>query len=524
MSACQLRQSSLIYRRTLSAAIFALVTFQTYSAHASPSVRVVATLPQAAGAVTQHLSGDALPVGAKYRIVVSPVSAISITIEALLESGRRDRLFSADRVTANRSIVLPQDGGWYAAQATSSDVRVLVTQGNVVTEHLIRTIDSSPSAGSPSLKGWAEQTKGSGQAGAGSSIEGDFDEVYERAALYRSAAIKLALAKEPIIRSGPGVTIFRSAAPAVVLIRTDKSTGSGVVISQRGEVLTNWHVLDGAKFIAIITKPPAGQRLNPGDVYEARLLKYDQIADLALIQFQRTPPNLALLRTADERSIEVGSSVHAIGHPDGQQWTYTQGVISQVRSDFRWKGNNDLQHSATVIQTQTPINPGSSGGPLLDDKVAVVGVNTFFRAEKQGLNFAISVGEIKRFIEMRDNREGTTHERKAESPRDTERCNQKDHRQFPPLQDPITKKKVVPFDTLCLGRPNFWRVGDPPEYVLWDRVGDGKIDVKIVYKFAPDVDLWIVYGMRDEVPTMFGYDYGRKGKPERWVTVNPPHQ
>ena len=162
----------------------------------------------------------------------------------------------------------------------------------------------------------------------------------------------------------------------------------------------------------------------------------------SLVQFQRTPPNLALLRTADERSIEVGSSVHAIGHPDGQQWTYTQGVISQVRSDFRWKDNNDLQHSATVIQTQTPINPGSSGGPLLDDKVAVVGVNTFFRAEKQGLNFAISVGEIKRFLEMRDNREGTTHERKAEPPRDTESCNQKDHRQFPPLQDPITKKKL----------------------------------------------------------------------------------
>lgn len=82
----------------------------------------------------------------------------------------------------------------------------------------------------------------------------------------------------------------------------------------------------------------------------------------------------------------------------------------------------------------------------------------------------------------------------------------------------------MPFDTLCLGRPNVWRVGEPPEYLLWDHVGDGKIDVKIVYKFAPDVDLWIAYGSRDEVPTMFGYDYGRKGKPDRWVPVNPAHQ
>jgi hypothetical protein len=60
--------------------------------------------------------------------------------------------------------------------------------------------------------------------------------------------------------------------------------------------------------------------------------------------------------------------------------------------------------------------------------------------------------------------------------------------------------------------------------MLWDRIGDGKIDFKIVYKFASDVDLWIVYGRRDGIPTLFGYDYGRKGKPDRWVPVNPPHQ
>jgi hypothetical protein len=155
--------------------------------------------------------------------------------------------------------------------------------------------------------------------------------------------------------------------------------------------------------------------------------------------------------------------------------------------------------------------------------VAVIGVNTFLLPEKQGLNFAISVGEVKRFLEMPGNREGK--KRKAESspsPAPQNPC--KAHRQFPSFIDSITKKQVVPLDTLCLGRPNVWRVGEPPEYLLWDHVGDGKIDIKIVYKFAPDVDLWIAYGSRDEVPTMFGYDYGRKGKPDRWVPVNPAHQ
>ena len=523
MSTYQPGESSLVCGRTSSAGIFALILlFHSYGANASTSVRVLATLPEAAGAITQHLSGDALPVGAKYRIIVSPESANSLTVDALSETGRKDRLFGADKVTANRSIVLPEDGGWYPVPTASREFRLVVTNGGEVSEHIVRTLDSSPRTGKDSLDDWLKQTKGGGQpAPSTSAIEGDLDEVYGRISIYRTTALKFALAKEPVIRGGPGAAVFRAAAPSVVLIKTDKSIGSGIVISQRGEVLTNWHVIDGAKFIAILLKPPAGQRSDPGDVYEGKLVKYDQIADLALIQFQRPPAKLVALRTGDERSIEVGSSVHAIGHPAGEQWTYTQGIISQVRTDYRWKGVNDLQHRATVIQTQTPINPGNSGGPLLDDNVSVIGVNAFIMQEKQGLNFAISLGEITQFLARPGNREGTTQVSNPPPPRES-LC--KDQRQFPSFIDAVSKKKVLPIDTLCLGHPNAWRVGEPAEYVLWDRVGDGKIDFKIVYKFASDVDLWIVYGGRDGIPTLFGYDYGRKGKPDRWVPVNPPHQ
>jgi tetratricopeptide (TPR) repeat protein len=295
-----------------------MLLFHSYGANASTSVRVLATLPEAAGAITQHLSGDALPVGAKYRIIVSPESANSLTVDALSESGRKDRLFGADKVTANRSIVLPEDGGWYPVPTASREFRLVVTNSSEVFEHIVRTLDSSPRTGKDSLDDWLNQTKGAGQpAPSTSAIEGDLDEVYGRISIYRTTALKFALAKEPVIRGGPGAAIFRAAAPSVVLIKTDKSIGSGIVISQRGEVLTNWHVIDGAKFIAILLKPPAGQRSDPGDVYEGKLVKYDQIADLALIQFQRPPAKLVALRTGDERSIEVGSAVHAIGHPGG---------------------------------------------------------------------------------------------------------------------------------------------------------------------------------------------------------------
>ena len=90
--------------------------------------------------------------------------------------------------------------------------------------------------------------------------------------------------------------------------------------------------------------------------------------------------------------------------------------------------------------------------------------------------------------------------------------------------DAVSKKNVLPIDTLCLSHPNARRVGEPAEYMLWDRVGDGKIDFKIVYKFASDVDLWIVYGRRDGNSHPFRLRHGRKGKPDRWVPVNPPHR
>src|SRR5262249_46526954 len=147
MSTYQPGESILVCGRTSSAGIFALMLlFHSYGANASTSVRVLATLPEAAGAITQHLSGDA----AKYRIIVSPESANSLTVDALSESGRKDRLFGADKVTANRSIVLPEDGGWYPVPTASREFRLVVTNGGEVSEHIVRTLDSSPRTGKDS--------------------------------------------------------------------------------------------------------------------------------------------------------------------------------------------------------------------------------------------------------------------------------------------------------------------------------------------------------------------------------------
>src|SRR5208282_4509701 len=108
------------------------------------------------------------------------------------------------------------------------------------------------------------------------------------------------------------------------------------------------------------------------------------------------------LSMGDISKLEVGDDVHAIGHPEGEVWTYTTGTISQIRPKYEWKDEN-ITHSATVIQTQTAINPGNSGGPLLNNNAQVIGINSF-RMEGEGLNYAIAGDTIETFLKRSTNR------------------------------------------------------------------------------------------------------------------------
>ncbi len=102
-------------------------------------------------------------------------------------------------------------------------------------------------------------------------------------------------------------------------------------------------------------------------------------------------------------NVEVAQEVHAIGHPEGEIWTYTKGIISQIRPQYEWSYNDRIKHKSKVIQTQTPINPGNSGGPLLNDNIELIGVNSFTK-RGEGLNFAVSVDVIKEFLGRKGSR------------------------------------------------------------------------------------------------------------------------
>ena len=108
--------------------------------------------------------------------------------------------------------------------------------------------------------------------------------------------------------------------------------------------------------------------------------------------------SLPAVNLAKQSNITIGQKVHAIGHPAGLYWSYTDGIISQIRLQHKWSYSEDWLLQADVIQTQVPINPGNSGGPLLDNNHNLVGINSMGYDEFDNLNFAVSISSVKEFL------------------------------------------------------------------------------------------------------------------------------
>ena len=195
--------------------------------------------------------------------------------------------------------------------------------------------------------------------------------------------------------------IYKNYSPSIALVMSKEGDkwydGTGSLIDKCGLVLTNWHVVENADKVNIIFKPEAGVELKDAPYYSAKVLSSNKNLDLALLQISNPPKNLKIIPIGTSKFANVGSKVHAIGHPNGLYWSYTQGYISQVRKKFKWKYDGS-QHTADVIQTQTPINPGNSGGPLFDDNGKMVGVNSFGDTDGQNLNFAIAIDHVKKIL------------------------------------------------------------------------------------------------------------------------------
>jgi S1-C subfamily serine protease len=164
-------------------------------------------------------------------------------------------------------------------------------------------------------------------------------------------------------RGAKGISIFREVSPAVTLVVTgdDKNVegiGTGVVVDSSGYVLTNWHVIAGHEDAVIFMKPPSSADVEQKYAYYARVVYANPLPDLALLKLVKGPSPLLSIAIADISQAQVAEDIHIIGHPHGQFWSYSSGVLSQIRSDYTWKYEDGSQHRARVLQMQTAINPG----------------------------------------------------------------------------------------------------------------------------------------------------------------------
>jgi S1-C subfamily serine protease len=195
------------------------------------------------------------------------------------------------------------------------------------------------------------------------------------------------------------VELVKKVEPSIVQIETDKGggvtgLGSGVVVDDRGIVVTNFHVAEGAKKAKLI--------FRSGESMEVLgFLAAEPGRDLALLKTDPFKKPLAM-KLAEELP-SVGEKVAAFGNPHGFSFTTSEGIISAVRPASELKvilGADAFSYmgyaeDSTWLQSTAPISPGNSGGPLVNMKAEVVGLNTWVRTDGQNLNFAISAKDIQ---------------------------------------------------------------------------------------------------------------------------------
>ncbi len=230
------------------------------------------------------------------------------------------------------------------------------------------------------------------------------------------SAIRAATAPEPevvIQTSSPGfdaTSIYKEASPGVVTIRSvfgsGAAEGSGFVLNADGEIVTNAHV---------VTDESSGDREAAEQVYvefpdrnvvPAEVVGFDPFVDVALLRIKPDGFELHPLKLGDDRDLQVGQPVAAIGSPFGEQQSLSVGVVSATDRSVQSLTQFEI---SGAIQTDASINPGNSGGPLLDAGARVVGINQQIETNSganDGVGFAVPISAIKRSIaQLRDDGE-----------------------------------------------------------------------------------------------------------------------
>ncbi len=198
--------------------------------------------------------------------------------------------------------------------------------------------------------------------------------------LRRSAIVRAVQGARPSVVNIHGhktITTASAGYPGGDAPRKVNGMGTGIVIDERGYIITNYHVVDGVRDIKVT--------LFDGKSFVARLVAHDPLTDLAIIKIP-TRERMPLIHIGTSQDLMEGEDVIAVGNAYGYENTVTRGIISALHRTVQV---TDSQQYQDLIQTDASINPGNSGGPLLNIDGEMIGINVAVRVGAQGIGFAI---------------------------------------------------------------------------------------------------------------------------------------
>src|SRR5216683_3923086 len=191
-------------------------------------------------------------------------------------------------------------------------------------------------------------------------------------------------------KSPTGATVYAQDSPGVVMITVSvgngQAIGSGIVLDTKGDILTNAHVISGARSIEVA--------FADGTTVPATVVGSNAAADLAVIRVSVAPSTLHPLTLGSSVSVRVGDSVYAIGSPFGLSGSLSEGIVSNL-------GQTGAGNLTGLIQTDAAINPGNSGGPLVNAQGQVIGINNSIESPVDGnvgVGFAIPIDQVKQIL------------------------------------------------------------------------------------------------------------------------------
>lgn len=325
------------------------------------------------------------------------------------------------------------------------------------------------------------------------------------------------------------IEVYKATSPGVVYIQSTtivrdflgmfsrpvEGAGSGSIIDDQGDILTNFHVIADAEKLTV--------SFGNGKNYSARVIGKDPDTDLAVIRLLETPKEpLTILPMADSDKLIVGQKVLAIGNPFGLDRTLTTGVISGLQRPIRAQNGRQIEGA---IQTDASINPGNSGGPLLDSHGRMIGINSQIESPSgasAGVGFAIPVNIAKRIVPQLI-RDGSVRRPKLGIvPRDVEALGDQVRL---PVSDGVLIWSVQPGGSaanaglrgLVQTEDGDVELGDIIVAVNGEKVGNNDALAKILdkYKVGDTVNVEIVRrGRRTTVPVQLSEAPARRGMRE----------